>query len=258
MGILATIFSKIGKLKTSEELMGNEVALKLEDIGIKGKIFCLSMQRSGTSSVGDFLEQWGYRRAGHPLSRSKNWTKHWLNGNYDAIFQDQVFRDHDVFEDDPWWCPDFFKYVFHKVPDSRFILLTRDSDAWFKSMISHSNGFSLGITDIHAKIYRREDDLLWLQKNIKGFNGAAAQAMTVFDKASHYKSAYERHTNEVKAFFGSFAPDALFVGQLNNPEIWGEISEWLALPKKDGIKLNVHTHKTRREFTKDDLLARRG
>jgi len=255
---LTKIFSNFGNQNSSEEEMSNDETKRLVDIGIKGKIFCLSMQRSGTTSVGDFLEQWGYKRVGHPLSRSKNWTKLWLSGNYDAIFQDPLFRDYDIFEDDPWWCPDFFKYAFHKIPDSRFILLTRDSDAWFKSMISHSNGYSLGLTDIHAKIYRREDDLLWLQNNIEGFNCTAPQAMTLFDKASHYKSVYERHTNEVKAFFDKFAPSALFVGQLNNQNIWGEIAEWLTLPDRGGLNMNVHTHKRRQEFTKDDLLLRKG
>ena len=181
-----------------------------------------------------------------------------LNCNYDSIFHDPLFIENDVFEDDPWWCPDFFKYVYHKVPNARFILLTRDSDAWFKSMIAHSHGFSLGFTDIHAKIYRREDDLLWLQRNVKDFNASTVQAMTLFDKASHYKSVYERHTNEVKSFFAKFAPKALFAGQLNNPEIWREIATWLELPDKDGLKMNVHTHKTRKEFTKDDLLSHRG
>ena len=31
------------------------------------KIFCLSMQRSGTSSVCDFLKQSGYKRVGSPF-----------------------------------------------------------------------------------------------------------------------------------------------------------------------------------------------
>lgn len=232
--------------------------MKPSDIGITGKVFCLSMQRSGTSSVGDFLEQWGFKRVGHQLSRSKNWTTHWLNGNYGAIFEDPLFTQNDVFEDDPWWCPDFFKYVYHRVPNSKFILLTRDSDAWFKSMISHSNGYSLGLTDIHAKIYRREDDLLWLQKNIKNFNVSVPQGMTLFDKADHYKRVYERHINEVQTFFDTFAPDALFVGELNRQEIWSEIAEWLALPQHESIEMNSHAHKTRREFTQDDLLRKRG
>ena len=232
--------------------MNTETVVKLADIGIKGKIFCISMQRSGTSSVGDFFEQWGFTRVGHPLSRGKDW----LNGNYDAIFEDPTFCDNDVFEDDPWWCPEFYKYVFHKIPDSRFILLTRNSDAWFKSMISHSSGYSLGLTDIHAKIYRREDDLLWLQNHIKDFNGTAPQAMTLFDKAGAYKSVYERHTNEVKAFFHTFAPSALYEGKLNNPAVWAEIAEWIGLPQRDGIMMNIHAHKTQREFNKENLLKK--
>jgi hypothetical protein len=80
--------------------------------------------------------------------------------------------------------------------------------------------------------------------------------MTLFDKASHYKSVYERHTNEVKAFFDEFAPDALFIKQLNDPNIWSEIAKWLALPSSYGVKMDVHTHKTRKEITKDYLLRK--
>lgn len=98
--------------------MKDQTAVKLADIGIAGKIFCISMQRSGTSSVGDFLEQWNLRRVGHPLSRSNNWSRHWLNGDFNAIFSSSTFLCNDVFEDDPWWLPDFFKYVFHRIPNS--------------------------------------------------------------------------------------------------------------------------------------------
>jgi hypothetical protein len=235
--------------------MANGVNANLKEIGIGGKIFCLSMQRSGTSSVGDFLEQWGYKRAGHPLSRSKNWTRHWLNGNYDAIFNDPVFAEHEVFEDDPWWCPEFYKYVFHKVPDSRFILLTRDSDSWFKSMIHHSRGYTLGFTDVHAKIYRREDDLRWLEQNVKDYDGSAPQGMTLFDKAAHYKAVYDRHTAEIGDFFAKFAPGALFQRPLKDPELWADMARWLRLPERAGIVMSSHAHKTRKEFTVKDLLG---
>src|SRR5690606_2848166 len=66
--------------------LGKEETMNLADIGIKGKVFCLSMQRSGTSSVGDFFEQWGLTRMGHQLSRKNQWSRHWYNGNYEAIF----------------------------------------------------------------------------------------------------------------------------------------------------------------------------
>ncbi len=230
--------------------------MQLADIGIKGKIFCLSMQRSGTSSVGDFLSQWGLKRAGHPLSNKQNWTRHWFNGNFEAIFNDPNFTEHEIFEDDPFWCPEFYKVVFHRIPDSKFILLTRDSDSWFKSMIRHSFGYTLGQTNIHAKIYRREDDLAWLEKNIPDYRVGEAQAMTLFDKAAHYKAAYERHILEVKKFFAENNRDALFVSELSDKTTWHRLKEWLKMPEIQGVSMFVHTHKARGEFTKAQLLKK--
>jgi len=232
----------------------NTEALRLQDIGVTGKIFCLSMQRSGTSSVGDFLEQWGFKRAGHPMSRSQGWTRNWFNGDFEAIFNDPVFQEHEVFEDDPFWCPEFYKVIYHRVPGSRFVLLTRDADAWFKSMVRHSNGFSMGQTDIHAKIYRREDELLWLEKNIPGFRGEVPRVMTLYDKSGLYKAVYERHNTEVQRFFAGGRSGALFCSSLTDKTTWPGLKEWLRLPDKSGVRLDVHTHKARGEFTHVNLL----
>jgi hypothetical protein len=38
------------------------------------------------------------------------WTKLWLDGNFEQIFQSTEFLEADVFEDDPWWCPEFYKF----------------------------------------------------------------------------------------------------------------------------------------------------
>lgn len=242
------------RLRYKEGKMSKDAVIKLSDIGIKGKVFCLSMQRSGTSSVGDFLEQWGLKRAGHPLSRQQQWTQHWYNGNFEAIFNDPVFQQHEVFEDDPFWCPEFYKYVYHRVPGSKFILLTRESDAWFKSMIHHSKGYTLGQTNIHAKIYRREDELYWLEKHIPGFRGSIPKAMTLYDKSSHYKATYERHTTEITNFFKTMGSDALFTSALSDKTTWPRLKEWLNLPEKEGALMNVHAHKARGEFTRANLL----
>ena len=228
--------------------------LRLADIGIKGKIFCLSMQRSGTSSVGDFLQQWGLKRAGHQLSRKQQWSINWYNGNFESIFSDPEFQQHEIFEDDPFWCPEFYKYVYHRVPGSKFVLLCRDPDAWFKSMIRHSYGFTLGHTEMHAKIYRREDELAWLENNIPGFRAASPKAMVLYDKAAHYKATYVRHIAEVKKFFLANDKDALFVADLTDATTWPRLKEWLALPEKKEVSLSVHAHKARGEFTRADLL----
>lgn len=255
MGGLNRLISKLsGGGKVGKKMMSKDETLKLADIGVTGKIFCLSMQRSGTSSVGDFLEQWGLKRSGHQLSRQLNWSRHWYDGNFEAIFSDPSFQAHEVYEDDPFWMPDFYKYVYHRVPDSRFILLYRDSDSWFKSMVRHSNGFSIGRADIHAKVYRREDELRWLEKNIPGFDGSAPKAMVLYDKATQYKAAYERHLAEVEQFFSGPRAKYLFMAKLTEPETLSKMKEWLALPEKEGVRMNVHAHKAKTEFTRANLL----
>lgn len=259
MSKLTKVFSKLGiGGKAGDQVMSKDATMTLADIGIQGKVFCLSMQRSGTSSVGDFLEQWGLKRMGHQLSRRNQWSRHWYNGDYEGIFSSETFREHEVYEDDPFWFPDFYKYVYHRVPDSRFILLYRDADSWFKSMVRHSNGFSIGYTDIHAKIYRREDELRWLEKNIPDFKGSTPRAMVLYDKAAHYKAAYERHIAEVESFFAGPRAKALFMSKLTDPETWPGMKAWLGLPEKEGVRMNVHTHRAKAEFTRANLLKTAG
>jgi hypothetical protein len=227
--------------------------MRLKDLGIEGKIFCISMQRSGTTSVGNFLEQW-LKHANQPLARDRRWARAWYDGNFEAIFSDPVFKDHEVFEDSPFWYPDFYKFIYHRVPNSKFILLDRDADGWFKSMVRHSKGFSLGRADIHAKIYRREEDLKWLEENIPGYENGPAQAMTIFDQSVHYKSTYLRHTHEAKSFFQKNNPDALFYAKLTDKDVWTNLANWLGLNIDETKALHSHSHKASGELTRDHLL----
>lgn len=243
-----------GGVNTNSATVDKEETMKLAEIGIKGKVFCLSMQRSGTTSVGDFLEQWGLKRMGHQQSWRNQWSRLWLNGDYEGILSSELFKENEIYEDDPFWFPDFYKYLYHRVPDSRFILLYRDSDSWFKSMIRHTNGFNLGRADIHAKVYRREDDLRWLEDNIPEFNASAPKSLVLYDKAAHYKAHYERHNIEVKKFFSGTREHALFMAKLSDPETWSKMKEWLGLPEKEGVRMLPHAHKARSEFTRANLL----
>ena len=83
----------------------------------KQKIFCISIQRTGTTSVGDFFEKHNYRRAGWYHSKENNWGKLYFDGNYEAIFNSADFRNNDVFEDGPESIGHFYKYLFHRFPN---------------------------------------------------------------------------------------------------------------------------------------------
>lgn len=221
---------------------------------MKSKIFCISMQRTATSSVGDFFESNGYSRVGHQISDKLEWSRKWYNGDYEAIFSDEHFINAEILEDDPFWFPDFFKVIYHRFPNSKFVFLYRDSDAWFKSMISHSNGYSLGLTDIHAKIYNREKELFWLQKNIPDFNCKKRQSMVLFDKATDYKDCYEVFKDNVIDFFSTKDPKRFFISDLNTSSLWDELSSWASLPK--GNASEPHAHKTKQTMRQENLLGK--
>ena len=72
-----------------------------------------------------------------------------------------------VFEDDPWWITDFYKLLYHRFPKSKFILLERDPDKWFDSMVSHSGGLVLGNTHRHSYIYDRLEEFYEVGKGIE-------------------------------------------------------------------------------------------
>lgn len=184
-----------------------------------GKTFCLSMQRSGTTSVGDWLEAHGLRRAGSPTSVRMGWTRLWMQGNYDAIFSSSEFKRADVLEDDPWWCPDFFRVVADRYPDSKFILLERDADAWFESMCHHSGGRNPGWTDIHARIYGREADLEEVLQRNPGIPADGGSILSIVEHREHYQAVYRRHGEAVRSYFRD-QPDRLFVGRLDDPDVF--------------------------------------
>ena len=88
---------------------------KLRWKGDKTRIFCIALQKTGTTSVGDFFTYFGYPTARYKHSRDNAWTRSWFDGNYEAIFDTEDFKQRQVFEDDPWWCLDFYKYLLrHK------------------------------------------------------------------------------------------------------------------------------------------------
>jgi predicted RNA-binding protein with RPS1 domain len=182
----------------------------------KVRIFCLSMQRTGTTSVGKFFRDFGFRWAGWPADKQNNWSGSWYEGDFERIFSSPAFRSANAFEDSPWFLPDFYKVLFFRFPNSKFILLTRDPDAWFQSMLNHSQGNIMGRTRIHCKIYRREleyfDQLHSTAIEEAESQPYPAKPMTLIGHAEHYKDVYRLHNTEVQDFFQRQSLHSLYVG----------------------------------------------
>jgi len=214
----------------------------------RGKIFCLSLQRSGTTSVGDWLESHGFARAGSPTSVRLGWTRLWLEGKHDAIFASREFQECEIFEDDPWWCTDFYRVVVERYPDAKFILMERDPDAWFESMCHHSAGRNPGWADVHARVYDREADLQTLLAHDHQLRPEAWGLLSLLGHRQHYLDQYKRHGERVRDYFRS-QPHRLFYGRLDDPQAFIDMCSFVGIAHNPAIPVprsNASTDAMRR------------
>ncbi len=216
-------------------------------IRFAGKIFCISFQRTGTTSTGQFFRDRGFRVASWSMSRRNDWTLKWFRGDYEAIFRSVEFKYSQVFEDDPWWCADFYKVLFHRFPASRFILLERDADQWFDSMVAHSKGKSLGNTHCHAATYSRMEEYYALGAVKEHAYTADIDNLLPLDDAyrEHYKRVYANRHREVKLFFEVHDSTRLFNARIEDPKLWPKLGAFFRLEVAPGYAVHVNkTNKT--------------
>ncbi|MBP6978709.1 MAG: hypothetical protein KBB71_10390 [Lentimicrobiaceae bacterium] len=203
------------------------------------KIFCISLQRSGTTSVGQFLKDHEFKVAGYG-EHSEEWSNLWEKGDYEGIFKSKMFRENQAFEDNPWWSTDFYRFLNFKFPNARFILLYRDSDKWFDSMISHGlikyHSHSYG----HSKIYFRLNEYY----NRSRYNYPVMddeQIIAEFEsKREHYKSVYELYNREVVEYFAKNAPNKLFHTNLEDKDKWEKMANFLDIKIKKGYDIHAN------------------
>jgi hypothetical protein len=200
------------------------------------RVFCLSMQRSGTTSVGDWLEAHGFRRAGWPLSFRMGWTRAWMNDDYEAIFSCPEFLQRDAFEDDPWWCPGFHRVLAARFPEAKFVLLTRDPGLWFQSLCHHSGGLNPGQTDIHARIFGRTSELEAMIASRPDLDPTAFNLLSITEHADHYQAVYRRHVADVRSSFATM-PQQLFTGELDSPSTFDELCRFLGVARNPAVPI---------------------
>lgn len=214
-------------------------------INNRPKIFCISFQRTGTTSTGQFFKDHGFKVATWNVSRNNEWTIKWFKGDYESILKSADFNKNQVFEDDPWWLFDFYKVLLNRFPSSKFILLERDSVKWFDSMVSHSKGLTLGNTHIHAIIYNREQEFYNLKEGLENrYTGNLDNLLPIGeDQREHYMQIYKNKNREVKAFFRIHDPSRLFNEQLEDKQLWQKMGEFFNV--KVSSDYSVHSNKSK-------------
>lgn len=212
------------------------------------RIFCISMQRSGTTSVGKFFSHFGYSVASSGTSRDNGWSKAFYDGDFEKIFRSKNFKSIQVFQDDPWWCSEFYKVLYYRFPNSKFILFTRDSGDWFKSMVSHSNGKTLGNTKRHCKIYRREKEFYNRVDNDPEFKYSDDKVDNLLElqgHEEHYRDIYDIRNREILDFFEERDPDRIIVCNLKDADKWHKLGKFFNINVPADFTMHVGKSKNK-------------
>lgn len=173
---------------------------------------------------------------------SKEWNRYASLGNYEAIFRSLDFRSAQAFEDNPWWSNEFYKYLSFRFPRARFILLERDGDKWFDSMLNHNLIPGLSESYEHCRQYRKLK-LYYRQKDIKDSPDAAGAAFPpMSEMRAHYISVYEEHNREAREHFQKVGPERLFYARLEDPEKWAQLGRFLRIKVERGY--DVHANRS--------------
>lgn len=94
-----------------------------------GKIFCIGFNKTGTSSLGKSLELLGYNNSSF---NKIVWNKYYLKNRIDKVLN--YTAKFDSFDDLPWLKEEMIPLLDKTFPNSKFIYLIREEEAWKKSL----------------------------------------------------------------------------------------------------------------------------
>jgi hypothetical protein len=172
-------------------------------------VFCVGLNRTGTSTFGDACRILGFSRLGWEQSEdsfpSHFRLKAWWRDNIDALIDEA--RRYDALEDLPW--PLVYRQMAEAFPQAKFALTVRAStEKWLASQISHVA--DKGQYGMHRRIY-----------------GSADPAKD----PDLYCAYYERHNDEVREYF---AGSGRFVELCwERGDGWPELCGLLGVPTPD-------------------------
>jgi len=166
------------------------------------KVFGIGLNRTGTTTLGACLKQFGFNHISLDRISFENYKKQ----EFDPIF-DRI-EEFDSFEDWPW--PLIYKEVDNLFPDSKFILTIRKTpETWFESLCRHAD--YTGPTDYRKYIY--------------GYP-------MPHDRKQHHLDYYLKHIKDVTDYFKN-KPEKLLTICWENGDGWEKLSPFLGFECPD-------------------------
>lgn len=182
------------------------------------KIFCIGFHKTGTRSLTTYLDRLGFK--------SVHWVREVDGTNYeiqivphlddmervvDAL--EPVIESYDAFTDVPF--PALYPELDRRYPGSKFILVTRDMDAWWTSFANHKNLPERKVGPLFPYEY--------IQYNKYSIN--KIKYVTINDK-NIFVETHRKHVKCVKEYFTGREEDFLLV-DIDDQEIGAKIGAFL-------------------------------
>ena len=165
-----------------------------------GKIFCIGFQKTGTTSLEAALIQLGYKVCGVRYDLIEAVRKN------DMQTIRAVVDAYDAVQDNPW--PLLYKELDQSYPGSKFILTTRDEEAWYRSVLNHFNSTPSQMQElIYHRPYPEGHKELFL-------------------------ATYIEHNQAVQNYFADRPSDLLVTDLTKNPD-WKTLCDFLQVPIPD-------------------------
>lgn len=161
------------------------------------KIFCVGLNKTGTTSLEKALSDLGYRMGDQ--IEAEGMFDRWVARDFTWLAD--YCNKADAFQDQPFSLPFTFVYVDQLFPGSKFVLTERDSpDQWCDSVIAFSNTLS----DLNRNEPQFLEELRYVDRCV-----FETQAEDPHNR-DELVNFYLRHNAMVKSYF-RFRPNDLLV-----------------------------------------------
>src|SRR5690606_36194360 len=165
----------------------------------KPKIFCIGLNKTGTTSLGAFLEEQGLQV--ERQVKGERLLKPYLERDFKVIIKSCKRSSCNVFQDVPYSLPYTFMHLHTAFPNAKFILTVRDTpEQWYQSILTfHSQQFNKGL----------KPDVESLKNSKYIYKGWAWDLMnevfiknnpSIYDKKSFIK-VYNNHNETIIDYF---------------------------------------------------------
>jgi len=168
------------------------------------KVFCIGLQKTGTTTFQKCMEALGYDHKGN----SPEIFAKWRSGQKSALFD--IIEKYDSFDDVPYFV--LYKEIFAEYgPRAKYVLTLRKSpDVWLDSMKAHALASRTWTSNFG---------------NIYGYDFPHGQEDT-------FLNFYNAHSKNVREFFSEQgANDSLCELCWENGDGWTELCRFLGKPK---------------------------